>query len=81
MPDDPVVRAVDDLVTPESVEGGSLRAVEAALVVGQMAAALGPEHGYALPLSDGCRSPGGRPPLKVGPSTHRGNVTSAAGSV
>jgi len=42
--DDPVVRAIDGLVTPQSVEGGSLRALDASLVVGQLAAALGPEH-------------------------------------
>jgi|SRR5680860_257481 len=41
--DDPVVLAIDGLVTPESVESGSLRALDAALVVHQLAAALGPE--------------------------------------
>lgn len=41
--EDPVVRAIDGLVTPESVESGSLRAVDAALVVHQLAAAIGPE--------------------------------------
>lgn len=43
VPGDPVVRAIDGLVTPDAVEAGSLRALDAALVVGQMAAALGPE--------------------------------------
>lgn len=42
--DDPVVKAIDGLVTPEAVESGSLRAVDAVLVVHQLALALGPEH-------------------------------------
>lgn len=41
--DDPVVLAIDGLVTPDAVETGSLRAVDAALVVHQLALALGPE--------------------------------------
>ncbi len=44
VPDDPVVRAIDGLITPQAVESGSLRAVDAALVVGQLAIALGPER-------------------------------------
>jgi len=40
--DDPVVKAIDGLITPDSVESGVLRAVDAALVVHQLAAALGP---------------------------------------
>jgi hypothetical protein len=51
VPNDPVARAIDGLVTPESVESGSLRALDAALVVGQLAAALGPEK-PAPPLPD-----------------------------
>lgn len=42
--DDPVVRAIDGLITADSIEAGSLRAVDAALVVHQLAAALGPER-------------------------------------
>jgi hypothetical protein len=44
VPDDPVVMAIDGLVTPEAVESGSLRALDAYLVVHQLAQALGPEH-------------------------------------
>ncbi len=40
---DPVVRAIDGLMTPDRIESGSLRATDAALVVHQLAAALGPE--------------------------------------
>lgn len=41
--DDPVAAAIDGLITPEAVESGALRAVDAALVVHQLAIALGPE--------------------------------------
>lgn len=50
VPDDPVVAAIDGLVTPDSVESGALRAVDAALVVGQLAAALGPEQRVPPPM-------------------------------
>src|SRR4051794_20852468 len=42
--DDPVVQAIDGLMTPEAVEDGHVRAIDAALVVHQLAAALGPER-------------------------------------
>jgi hypothetical protein len=35
--------AIELLITPDSIESGSLRAVDAALVVHQLALALGPE--------------------------------------
>ena len=41
--DDPVVKAIDGLVTAETIDSGSLRAIDAALVVHQLALALGPE--------------------------------------
>lgn len=44
VPDDPIVGAIRDLVSPEAVaDGEPVRAVDAALVAGQLAAALGPE--------------------------------------
>ncbi len=47
--DDPVVKAIEGLMTPALVEEGQLRAVDAALVVQQLAAALGPENpGYVI---------------------------------
>ena len=43
--DDPVVQSIRDVVSPEAVvEGEPVRAVDAALVAGQLARALGPEH-------------------------------------
>jgi hypothetical protein len=45
VPDDPIVSAIHAVVSPEAVtEGEPVRAVDAALVAGQLAAALGPEH-------------------------------------
>jgi hypothetical protein len=43
--DDPVVQAIRDVVSPEAVAAGEpVRAVDAVVVVGQLALALGPEH-------------------------------------
>jgi hypothetical protein len=42
--DDPVVGAVGDLVSPEVIADGHLRAVDAVVVVGQLAIAIGPEN-------------------------------------
>jgi hypothetical protein len=43
--DDPIVSAIREVISPESIEAGeSVRAVDASLVAGQLAAALGPEH-------------------------------------
>lgn len=45
VPDDPVVQAIRAVLSPEAIsEGEPVRAVDAALVAGQLAAALGPEH-------------------------------------
>lgn len=45
VPDDPIGQAIRDVVSPEAVvEGEPVRAVDAALVAGQLARALGPEH-------------------------------------
>lgn len=44
--DDSVVAAVQGLMTPEVIAEGSVRAVDAALVAGQIAAAIGRESKY-----------------------------------
>lgn len=51
--DDPVAQAVDGLMTPEAVEDRQLRAIDAALVVHQLALALGPERKMPSPRSRG----------------------------
>ncbi len=43
VPDDPIVSAIQDVVSPEAISDGFVRAVDAALVAGQLAVALGPE--------------------------------------
>lgn len=44
--DDPIAAVVADVITPEAIaeERGPIRAVDAAIVVQQLALALGPEH-------------------------------------
>ena len=53
VPDDPVAQAVDGLMTPEAVEDRQLRALDAALVIQQLALALGPEKKMPSPRSLG----------------------------
>ena len=48
--DDPVVSAIVELMSPEVIDEGSVRAVDAALVVGQLAVALGPEKPGTAPV-------------------------------
>jgi hypothetical protein len=56
VPDDPVVQAIRAVLSPEAVaDGESVRAVDAALVAGQLAAALGPEHVVVTAVSRGLR--------------------------
>jgi hypothetical protein len=54
--DDPVVSAIVELMSPEVIEEGSVRAVDAVLVVGQLAAVLGPERALTPPMFDLDRS-------------------------
>lgn len=45
VPNDPIVAAIREVVSPEAIEAGEpVRAVDAALVAGQLAVALGVEH-------------------------------------
>ncbi|MEW2539507.1 hypothetical protein [Micromonospora chalcea] len=48
--DDPVINEINGLLVPEVIAEGSVRAVDAALVAGQLASALGPEHPQAEPV-------------------------------
>jgi hypothetical protein len=49
VPQDPIVSSIRAVVSPEAVaEGEPVRAVDAALVAGQLALALGPEHVAAV---------------------------------
>lgn len=58
VPDDPIVRAIREVLSPEAVaDGEPVRAVDAALVAGQLAAALGPEKTVAMPRSARVSSP------------------------
>jgi hypothetical protein len=41
--DDPVVAAIGGVMSPESIADGYIRAVDAAVVAGQLAIAIGPE--------------------------------------
>lgn len=48
-PDDPIAAAIRDVLSPEAVaEGEPVRAVDVALVAGQLAAALGLEHPFGV---------------------------------
>lgn len=54
VPDDPIVLSIRQVVSPEAVaDGEPVRAVDAALVAGQLAAALGTEKVVAMPRSVG----------------------------
>ncbi len=56
VPDDPVVQAIRAVLSPEAIaDGEPMRAVDAALVAGQLAAALGPEHVMSVGSSRGLR--------------------------
>ncbi len=56
VPDDPIVAAIQELMSPEVFAEGSVRAVDAALVTGQLAAALGPEHVGSVSIARMSRS-------------------------
>lgn len=64
VPTDPVASAIRDLVSPEAIESGEpVRAVDAALVAGQLAGALGPETlPPPPPISVGIGPRSGLPP-------------------
>lgn len=58
VPDDPILTAIRDVVSPESVaEGQPARVVDAQLVAGQLAEALGREQGDAGPVGVGPTGP------------------------
>lgn len=43
VPDDPIVAAIHEVMTPEAIAEGCVRAVDAVVVAGQLAAAMGGE--------------------------------------
>lgn len=54
VPDDPIVAAIQEVMSPEAVAAGEpVRAVDVMLVAGQLAQALGSEVAMGLPRSVG----------------------------